>query len=30
LLHAMPHLAPAHHEISKRDSANETKIKVKQ
>jgi hypothetical protein len=26
----MPHLPPAHHETSKRDSPNETKIKVKQ
>jgi hypothetical protein len=26
-LHAMPHLPPAHHKISKRDSPNETKIK---
>jgi hypothetical protein len=29
-LHAMPHLPPAHHETSKHDSLNETKIKVKQ
>jgi hypothetical protein len=29
-LHAMPHLPPAHHETSKRDSLNETKIKEKQ
>jgi hypothetical protein len=29
-LDAMPHLPPAHHEISKRDSPNETKIKEKQ
>jgi hypothetical protein len=29
-LHAMPHLPPAHHETSKRDSPNETKIKEKQ
>jgi hypothetical protein len=26
----MPHLSPAHHETSKRDSLNETKIKEKQ
>jgi hypothetical protein len=26
----MSHLPPAHHEISKRDSQNETKIKEKQ
>jgi hypothetical protein len=26
----MPHLPPAHHEISKHDSLNETKIKEKQ
>jgi hypothetical protein len=26
----MPHLSPAHHETSKRDSTNETKIKEKQ
>jgi hypothetical protein len=26
----MPHLPPAHHETSKRDSPNETKIKEKQ
>jgi hypothetical protein len=30
LLHAMPHQPPAHHETSKRDSLNETKIKEKQ
>jgi hypothetical protein len=29
-LHDMPHLPPAHHETSKRDSPNQTKIKVKQ
>jgi hypothetical protein len=29
-LHAMPHLPPAHHETSKHDSSNETKIKEKQ
>jgi hypothetical protein len=29
-LHAMPHLPPAHHETSKHDSPNETKIKEKQ
>jgi hypothetical protein len=29
-LHAMPHLPPAHHETSKRDSPSETKIKEKQ
>jgi hypothetical protein len=29
-LHAMPHLPPAYHETSKRDSPNETKIKEKQ
>jgi hypothetical protein len=29
-LRAMPHLPPAHHETSKRDSPNETKIKEKQ
>jgi hypothetical protein len=29
-LHAMPHLRPAHHETSKHDSQNETKIKEKQ
>jgi hypothetical protein len=29
-LHAMPHLPPAHHETSKRDSPNETKVKEKQ
>jgi hypothetical protein len=29
-LHTMPHLPPAHHETSKRDSPNETKIKEKQ
>jgi hypothetical protein len=28
-LHAMPHLPPAHHETSKRDSPNETRIKEK-
>jgi hypothetical protein len=28
-LHVMPHLPPAHHKTSKRDSPNETKIKVK-
>jgi hypothetical protein len=26
----MPHLPPAHHEISKHDSLNETKVKEKQ
>jgi hypothetical protein len=26
----MPHLPPTHHEISKHDSSNETKIKEKQ
>jgi hypothetical protein len=26
----MPHLTPAHHETSKRDSPNETKVKEKQ
>jgi hypothetical protein len=26
----MPHLPPVHHEISKRDSPNETKVKEKQ
>jgi hypothetical protein len=26
----MPHLSPTHHETSKRDSLNETKIKEKQ
>jgi hypothetical protein len=26
----MPHLSPAHHETSKHDSPNETKIKEKQ
>jgi hypothetical protein len=26
----MPHLLPAHHETSKRDSPNETKVKEKQ
>jgi hypothetical protein len=26
----MPHLPPAHHETSKRDSLNETKVKEKQ
>jgi hypothetical protein len=29
-LHDMPHLPPAHHETSKHDSLNETKIKEKQ
>jgi hypothetical protein len=29
-LHAMRHLPPAHHEASKRDSPNETKVKEKQ
>jgi hypothetical protein len=29
-LHTMPHLPPAHHETSKRDSPNETKVKEKQ
>jgi hypothetical protein len=29
-LHAMPHLPPAHHETSKRDFLNETKVKEKQ
>jgi hypothetical protein len=29
-LHVMPHLPPAHHETSKCDSPNETKIKEKQ
>jgi hypothetical protein len=29
-LRALPHLPPAHHETSKRDSLNETKIKEKQ
>jgi hypothetical protein len=29
-LHAMPHLPPAHHETSKRNSPNEIKIKEKQ
>jgi hypothetical protein len=29
-LHAMPHLPPAHHETSKCDSPNKTKIKQKQ
>jgi hypothetical protein len=29
-LHAMPHLPPAHHETSKRDSPSETKVKEKQ
>jgi hypothetical protein len=28
-LHIMPHLPPTHHEISKHDSLNETKIKEK-
>jgi hypothetical protein len=26
----MPHLPPAHHETSKHDSSNETKVKEKQ
>jgi hypothetical protein len=26
----MPHLSPAHHETSKHDSSNETKVKEKQ
>jgi hypothetical protein len=26
----MPHLSPAHHETSKRDSPSETKVKEKQ
>jgi hypothetical protein len=30
LLHAMPHLPPAHHETGKHDSPNETKVKEKQ
>jgi hypothetical protein len=30
LLHATSHLPPAHHETSKRDSPNKTKIKEKQ
>jgi hypothetical protein len=30
LLHAMPHLPPAHHETSKHDSRNKTKVKEKQ
>jgi hypothetical protein len=30
LLHAMPHLQPAHHETSKCDFTNETKVKEKQ
>jgi hypothetical protein len=30
LLHAMPHLPPVHHETSKHDSLNETRIKEKQ
>jgi hypothetical protein len=30
LLHVMPHLPPAHHETSKHDSPNETKVKEKQ
>jgi hypothetical protein len=29
-LHVMPHLPPAHHETSKHDSLNETKVKEKQ
>jgi hypothetical protein len=29
-LHVMPHLPPAHHETSKHDSPNETKVKEKQ
>jgi hypothetical protein len=29
-MHAMPHLPPTHHETSKHDSPNETKIKEKQ
>jgi hypothetical protein len=29
-LHAFPHLPPAHHETSKHDSLNKTKIKEKQ
>jgi hypothetical protein len=29
-MHAMLHLPPAHHETSKRDSPNKTKIKEKQ
>jgi hypothetical protein len=29
-LHAMPHLPPAHHNTSKHDSPNETKVKEKQ
>jgi hypothetical protein len=29
-LHAMPQLPPAHHEISKRDSPNKTKVKERQ
>jgi hypothetical protein len=29
-LHAMPHLLPAHHETSKRNSLNEAKVKEKQ
>jgi hypothetical protein len=29
-MHTMPHLPPAHHETSKRDSPNETNIKEKQ
>jgi hypothetical protein len=29
-LHDMPHLPPAHHETSKHDSPNETKVKEKQ
>jgi hypothetical protein len=29
-LHAMPHLPPAYHETSKRDSSNEIKVKEKE
>jgi hypothetical protein len=29
-VHVMPHLPPAHHETSKHDSPNETKVKEKQ
>jgi hypothetical protein len=29
-MHTMPHLLPAHHETSKHDSPNETKVKEKQ
>jgi hypothetical protein len=29
-LHVMPHLPPVHHETSKHDSPNETKVKEKQ